>query len=249
MLNHFLGLTECASAHGAKVDDFLELCHWFMLVLGIGWTIFFFYAIARFRRSRNSKAEYVGVTSHLPTYMEIGVTIFDILLLVGFAIPLWAARVNDLPDEKKATNINVIAQQFAWNFHAPGADGAFGKRDAKLVSEDNVLGLDPNDPHSKDDIITQGEIHVPVNKPVMVHVTSKDVIHSFKIVQMRVCQDAIPGLNIPIAFTPVKTGKYEILCAQLCGNNHFKMRALLAVDSEKDFAEWQKKQAGGSAAQ
>ncbi len=247
MINHFLGIPEAVSAHGGKVDDFLELCHWFMLLLGIGWMIFFVYTIARFRKSKNPKADHIGTTSHTPTYLEVGVTIFDILLLFGFAIPLWAARVSDLPDEKKATNINVIAQQFAWNFHYPGADGVIGKREAKLVSEENVLGVDPNDPHSKDDITTQGEAHVPVNKPVIIHVTSKDVIHSLKIVQMRVCQDAIPGISIPLWFTPIKTGKYEILCAQLCGNNHYKMRAVLFVDSEKDFAEWQKKQAGGSA--
>ncbi len=247
MINTFLGLPEAVSAHGGKVDDFLELRHWFMLLLGLGWMIFFVYTVARFRKSKSPKANHIGTTSRTPTYLEVGVTIFDILLLFAFAIPLWAARVNELPDEKKSVRMDVIAQQFAWNFHYPGADGVMGKRDPKLVSEDNVLGLDSSDPHSKDDIITQGKAYIPVNKPVIIHLSSKDVIHSLKVVQMRVCQDAIPGISIPIWFTPTETGRYEILCAQLCGNNHYKMRAELTVVSEKAFAEWQKKQAASAA--
>lgn len=246
-INTLLGMPEAVSAHGAEVDHFLEICHWFMLVLGVGWTLFFFYVIYRFRSSRNPKANHTGLKSHYPKYLEVAVIIFDAILLLAFAIPLWAKRVNQFPDEKNATRLNVIAQQFAWNFHYPGADGIFGKRSANLVSEDNSIGLDATDEHAKDDVVLQGEFHVPVNKPVMLTITSKDVIHSFKVVQMRVCQDAIPGLSIPLWFTPTKVGKYEILCAQLCGNGHYRMRGVIAVDSQSDYEEWLKKQpAGGS---
>ena len=132
-----------------------------------------------------------------------------------------------------------MAQQYAWNIRYAGPDGVFGRQDMKFVSSDNVFGVDPADPNGKDDIQMLNEIHVPVGKPVIVYVSSKDVIHSFKIIAMRVCQDAIPGLRIPCWFTPTKIGKYQINCAQLCGAGHSSMTGgFLIVESQADFNKW-----------
>ena len=147
----------------------------------------------------------------------------EAVLLIGVAIPVWARAVDHFPDAKDSTVIYVMAQQFAWNIRYAGPDGVFGRQDMKFVSSDNVFGVDPSDPNGKDDIQTLNEIHVPVNKPVIVYVSSKDVIHSFKVVAMRVCQDAIPGLRIPCWFTPTKIGRYQVNCAQLCGGGHSAM--------------------------
>ncbi|MDG1223671.1 MAG: hypothetical protein P8O00_03785, partial [Candidatus Marinimicrobia bacterium] len=162
---------------------------------------------------------------------------------------------NDVPDSRDAVNIRVIAQQFAWNFHYPGADGVFGRTDINLVdeSEQNFIGIDRSDAFAKDDIILQNQMHIPVNKKIRVDLSSKDVIHNFKLPELRVSQDAIPGMTIPVHFTAKTTsdeflesvkgtpreGKgLEIACAQLCGITHYRMRGYLTVDTEEEYSDW-----------
>jgi len=204
-MQDLLGLPLDASAHGANIDNMISLVHWLMAVLFVGWGAFFVYTLIRFRRSRQTKADYVGVRSNTSTYVEVGVAVFEAVLLVGFAIPLWATVVDDLPDEEDGVVVRVVAEQFAWNVHYPGADGVFGKSDMSLITPDNPLGLDRSDPDCKDDIATINQLTLPVDKPVIVHLTTKDVIHSFSIPMLRVKHDAIPGERIPVWFTPVKT--------------------------------------------
>jgi cytochrome c oxidase subunit 2 len=141
-----------------------------------------------------------------------------------------------------------MGQQFAWNIRYAGPDGVFGRQDMKYISDTNVFGVDPTELAGKDDIQTLNEIHVPVNKPVIVYVSSKDVIHSFKVVAMRVCQDAIPGLRIPCWFTPDKIGRYQVNCAQLCGPGHSSMSGgFLIVESQADYEKWMASKSGASA--
>jgi cytochrome c oxidase subunit 2 len=107
--------------------------------------------------------------------------------------------------------------------------------------------VDPADPDGKDDIQLINDIHVPVNKPVIIYHGSKDVVHSLKIIAMRVCQDAIPGLRVPVWFTPTIIGKYQINCAQLCGNGHAAMSGgYLTVESQADFDKWLKSKSGAA---
>jgi len=236
-LNRLMGMPENASAHGYMIDHMLEFCHWFMLALAVGWSIFFVYTLWRFRAGRSPKADYYGVRTKASTHIEFIVVMIDVLLLIGFAVPIWANRVTHFP-VGDAITVKVVGQQFLWNFHYPGPDGVFGRQDPALISTSNQLGLDPNDPNAKDDIVSLNEMHVPVNHNVILEITSKDVIHSVAIQQMRIGQDAIPGSNIPIWFKPVKIGTYEIVCAQLCGMNHYQMRGALVVDSEADYKAW-----------
>jgi cytochrome c oxidase subunit 2 len=219
-----------------------------MLALFIGWIIYFFYAVWRFRSSRNPKADYVGVKSHASSYIELAVAGVEAVLLIFIAVPLWARAVDKFPPADKSTVIQVVAQQFAWNVRYAGPDDVFGKQDMKFVKADNVFGVDPSDPNGKDDIQLLNDIHVPVNKPVIIYLSSKDVIHSLKIISMRVCQDAIPGLRIPLWFIPIKEGRYQINCAQLCGNGHAAMSGgFLTVESQADFDKWINSQAQKSA--
>jgi len=101
--------------------------------------------------------------------------------------------------------VRIVAEQFAWNIHYPGPDGVFGRTSLSLVGTDNPLGLDRSDPAAKDDIATINQLNVPVGKPVVIHLSSKDVIHSLNLPAFRVKQDAVPGLNIPVWFVPMKT--------------------------------------------
>jgi cytochrome c oxidase subunit 2 len=120
-----------------------------------------------------------------------------------------------------------------------------------LVTNSNPLGVDPNDPAGKDDIVTTGELHVPIDRPVIAELSSKDVIHDYFVPDMRIAGDAIPGSLIPIWFTPVKTGSYEVVCAQLCGLGHYGMKGTLVVDTPQDYQAWLKERAelAGSGAQ
>ena len=243
-LNRLMGMPENASEHGYTIDHMLEFCHWFMLVLAIGWSIFFVYTLWRFRAGKSPKADYHGVRTKASTHIEFMVVLIDVLLLLGFAIPLWAKRVSSFPtNDPNAVHIKVVGQQFIWNFHYPGADGVFGKQDAGFISTSDQLGLDPSDPQGRDDIVSPNEMHIPVDRNVILEITSKDVIHSLALQAMRIGQDAIPGSVIPIWFKPVKVGTYDIICAQLCGSNHYNMRASMVVDTEADYEGWLKETA------
>ena len=250
-MTNWLGLPPLASTHGGQIDGMIGWTHLFMLVLFLGWGGFFLYCLFRFRRGRNPVANYTGANSHASNYLEVGVAVVEAILLFGFAIPLWAARVDVMPSENEALVVQVTGEQFAWNIHYAGPDGKFGRTDIKLIDlQSNPLGLDRSDPVGVDDITTVNQMYLPVNKPIIVKLRSKDVIHSFGVPEFRVKQDAIPGLTIPIWFIPnvttaemrTKTGnsefQYEIACAQLCGLGHARMRGFVTVQTAEEFQTW-----------
>jgi len=244
-----------ASKMGHLGDNLNGLVHWLMLILFIGWGAFFIFCLFRFRSSKNPKANYHGITNHYSTYTEIGVVAIEALLLIGFAIPGYYAvkydKIIELP--KNEIEVRVVAQQFAWNIHYPGVDGKFGTTKIDLVDEEsNPIGLD-RDGYGADDITTVNQLHLPVNKDIKLYISSMDVIHGFSLPEMRVKQDAVPGMQIPIYFTPTMTsaeflneikgsardGKgYEITCAQLCGNSHYRMRGFMTIHTEDEYNDW-----------
>jgi cytochrome c oxidase subunit 2 len=240
-----LGLPPLASENGQDVDNLIIYVHWLMIALFVGWIIYFFYAVNRFRRSRHPKADYVGVRNHASSYMEIAVAAIEAVLLIFIAVPLWAKAVDKFPPASESTVIQVVAQQFGWNARYAGPDGIFGRQDMKYVTETNIFGVDLTDANAKDDIQVYNEIHVPIGKPVIIYLSSKDVIHSLKIIAMRVCQDAIPGLRIPCWFKPTTIGRFQINCAQLCGNGHAAMTGgFITVESQADFDKWLRSKSG-----
>ncbi len=242
-INELLGQPPNASAHGYQIDHIIEFAHWFMAALFVGWLTFFIYTLIRFHRSRHPRADHEGVRSGISTHLEFAVVLIEAVMLVGFAIPLWAKRVNKFPDSKDAILVHAVGQQFNWNFHLPGPDGTFGKRDVGLVTNSNPLGLDNRDPAAKDDVTVLGELHVPVDRDVIIELSSKDVIHNFALPHMRIAQDAIPGSIIPMWFKPVKVGTYEVVCGQLCGLGHYGMKGTLVVDSPEAYQDWLKERA------
>jgi cytochrome c oxidase subunit 2 len=151
--------------------------------------------------------------------------------------------LNQAPPD--AVQVEVTAQQFQWYFRYPGTDGRFGTTHPKLYNDaDNSvgarpgpLGIDPNDPSGRDDVVT-GLMVVPVNRPINVTLRAKDVTHDFFVPVLRLKQDAVPGLKINIHFTATKEGRYEIACAELCGQLHHQMRAYLEVKSQAEFEKW-----------
>ncbi len=240
----FLGLPPDWSANGHEVDSLIGWVHWLMLVLFVGWILYFGYVLFRFRASKNPRATHADAKAKVSKYIEVVVVVAEVVLLVGLALPMWAKRVSDFPDEKDATVVHVIAQQFAWNFHYPGPDGVFGRRDVHLIDDvTNPIGLDPSDPAAADDITTINNLYLPVDKPAIFYLSTKDVIHSFSLPYLRVKHDAIPGMTIPLHVTPVQIGEGEVACAQLCGLTHYRMKGFLHIQSQEDYQAWLDEQA------
>jgi cytochrome c oxidase subunit 2 len=131
--------------------------------------------------------------------------------------------------------VEVVAQQFQWNFHYAGRDGVFGRTDPALIDDSalNFIGLDETDPSAKDDA-THSVIAIPVGRPVELILRSKDVIHNFWVPQLRFKQDLVPGMAIRVHFTANTVGKYELACAELCGQLHFKMKSYMLVLPEAE---------------
>ena len=247
----WLGMPEVASAHGADLDRLMAYIHWLMAILFVGWSAFFVFLLLRFNRRRNPKATYTGPKTKASSYVEGGVALAEAILLVGFSIPFWYQRVDAFPAQAEAVEVRVVGEQFAWNVHYPGPDGIFGRTDLELVDQQtNPLGLDRSDPAAEDDVTTVNQLHLPVDTPAIVHLSSKDVIHGFMLNELRVKQDAIPGLEVPTHFVPTVTTAemrermgdpdfdYEIACAQLCGLGHYRMRGFLTVETREEFDRW-----------
>ena len=258
-LLQYFGLPLNASIQGEYVDNANVLMHWLMLILFLGWGTFFIVSLIRFRASKNKTADYTGVKSHMSSLLEAAVAIIELIALFGFSYPVWAYRVNDIPDYRDAENIRVVAQQFAWNIHYPGEDGLFGTTRSDLVDEqENPIGLDRGSPNASDDFYTINQLHIPVDKTIRIDLTTKDVIHNFKLPELRVSQDAIPGMLIPVHFEATMTSKefletvkgthregmgLEISCAQLCGLGHYRMKGFLTIHDQDGYDSWLDEQA------
>ncbi len=240
-LNKLMGMIPNKSEHGREIDSMLNFCHWFMLILFVGWTSYFLYCMWRFSASRNPKADHKGIRSHFSTHIEASVVIIEAVILIGMGIPLWGKRVNEIPDQQKADalKIRAIGFQFGWHLHYAGPDGVFGRQHVRFIVPGlNPLGLDPNDENGRDDVVSLSDMRLVVGKPTVVRVSSLDVIHGFALHQMRVQQDAIPGNEAPMWFRPMETGEWQIICAQLCGDGHSGMVASYSAMTQKDFDEW-----------
>ena len=214
VMANFLGLPILAAEGSKSVDVLNGWVHWLMLILFVGWGAFLIYTLIKFSNRNNPKADYNGIKGKFSKYLEGGVILAEVFLLFALAIPGWANLKANIPDTNSETlEIRVIAQQFAWNIHYPGEDGEFGKTFAYLVDEsDNPIGLDREGP-GLDDIVTLNQLYLPKGKLVKIRLTSKDVIHSFALPEMRVKQDAIPGMEIPIFFTPtMSSDEFEVEC-------------------------------------
>lgn len=231
-------LPPVASAHGSDVDWVLTLVHWLVFILFAGWGAYFLWVLVRFRQRRQPVADYAGARGRLATMSEAGVVVAEAVLLVVIALPLWFSRTSTPPDATNAVVIRVVAEQFLWNVHYPGGDGIFGQTAVELITDTNPLGLDRASPGGRDDLVLINDLHVPIDQPVVIQLSSKDVVHSFGVAALRIKQDVIPGLLSPVWFTPTAIGTFEIACSQLCGMAHYTMRGVVTVETEANFQQF-----------
>lgn len=184
------------------------------------------------RKTSNGRLELVWTTATACLFLG--------LLLMGGHV--WASvQFSAAPSNSEV--IEVLAKQFAWNFRYPGPDGHFGRTDIHLINDadNNPFGLDDRDPFAKDDIMS-ATLRVPAGRPVKLTLTSRDVIHSFFVRELRIKQDLVPGMRIPLHFQADVPGTYEVPCAELCGLGHNQMRTTVIVMPAGDYERWKRGQ-------
>jgi len=223
------------SEHGPALDRQFLIT---ILVVGVSFTaaqIGLGYMVWKYRDTGKSGDR--ALYTHGSNRLEVLWTVITAVVFIALAVmgqSVWASlRLHDAPPG--AYTVEVVAQQFQWNFHYPGKDNVFGRTDPSLIDDSalNFIGLDDTDPNAKDDSVTAA-LAIPVNRPVELRLRSKDVIHSFWVPPLRFKQDLVPGMEIKVHFTANKVGKYELACAELCGQLHFKMKSYMLVLPEDE---------------
>ena len=198
--------------------------------IGLGWMVW------KYRDS--GRADDRALYTHGSNRLEVVWTVITAIIFIGLGVMgqrVWASlRLHDAP--AGSYSVEVVAQQFQWNFHYAGRDNVFGRTDPKLIDDSalNFIGIDESDPSARDDSVTAA-LAIPVNRPVELRLRSKDVIHNFWVAPLRFKQDLVPGMEIKVHFTANKVGKYEIACAELCGQLHFKMKSYMLVLPDEEF--------------
>ena len=230
--------TPVASNWG-NIDDTIILTFWVTGVVFVAICLFMAYCVWRYRYRPERKAEYKPEDKKLEWRLTL-ITALGVAALLAPGLVVWNKFIS-VPND--ALKIEVVAYQWGWNYRLPGDDGVLGKTSIDLMSDENPYGLDSNDPNSKDDILVMdADLHLKINQPVKIELRSLDVLHNFYIPQFRAKMDTLPGIISYYWFTPEKTGKFEILCAEYCGTGHYAMRGFVKVDEEKDYSNWLAKQ-------
>ena len=226
--------TEVASNWG-NIDDTIILTFWVTGAVFCAVCLFMSYCVWQFRYSEDRKSEYKPENSKLEWTLTI-LTTLGVCALLAPGLIVWNKYVT-VPDE--AADIEVMAQQWYWNYRLPGEDGILGLTDLRNINEDNPFGMNLDDPNGLDDVLIEGDdLHILLNQPVKVNLRSIDVLHDFYIPQFRAKMDMVPGVVTYYWFTPIRTGELEILCMEDCGTGHYSMRGRVLVDEQKDYNEW-----------
>jgi cytochrome c oxidase subunit 2 len=235
-------LPVAASEHAAGFDGVLAAVHVHMGIQAAAWGAFFLYCIVRFRHRARPRAAQSVFPQTLALLAIGGVIVGDAVLLATSALPVWLRHASVPSSLTDPLEIRVIAEQFAWNVHYPGPDGRFGLTRDALISATNPVGIDRTSEAGRDDIGLLNILTVPVDRPVIVRLSSRDVVHSFTLNEMRIRQDATPGLVVRTWFTPIKVGRWEIGCSQLCGLGHSRMRGAFTVVTAEEWRQWQERE-------
>jgi len=197
--------------------------------------LFMAYCVIRYRYNKDRRSEYEPENNKLEWWLT-GLTSVGVAAMLAPGLFVWNDFVN-VPED--AHEVEAIGQQWHWTYRFPGEDGEFGTVDARLLSDDNPFGMDPDDPRGRDDVLVDSNIvRLPVDRPVKLLLRSKDVLHNFTVAQFRVKMDLVPGLVSYMWFTPTRTGEFEVLCEELCGIGHHTMRGKVEVTEGEEFDTW-----------
>ncbi|MBM3756145.1 MAG: cytochrome c oxidase subunit II [Acidobacteria bacterium] len=223
-------LPEAISAHAKNYDSHLLLTLWVIGVLFVIAQALLAITVFRFRDRGQQPSAVEG--NHK---LELIWTTTTAVIFIGLAIAgqgIWAGV--HLRSSADALKIEVLAKQFAWSYRYAGPDGAFARTDVKAIDD---AGGNPFGVVGGDDIIAP-ILRVPAGRPVELLLKSRDVIHNFFVRELRIKQDVVPGMTIPLRFTADKPGAYEVPCSELCGLGHHQMRGTLVVMPPEEFDAW-----------
>lgn len=237
LLFHFLSpwyFTPIAS-NWTAIDTTVDVTFWVTGFVFVAVNLFMAYAVVRYRYRKGRRAEYSPENKKLETWL-IAVTTVGVVAMLAPGLFVWAKFVEVPPD---AAVVEVVGRQWHWAYRFPGKDGVLGIVDARFVSDKNPFGINPTDPNGQDDVlIASPELHLPTGRPLKVLLRSVDVLHDFTVPQFRVKMDLVPGMVTYLWFTPTRTGKFDLLCEELCGLAHFAMRGKVVVEEERAFQAW-----------
>jgi cytochrome c oxidase subunit 2 len=217
------------------IDDTIILTFWITGVVFVAVVLFMAYCVLRYRYKPDRRAEYEPES----TKLEWTLTILTSLGVAGMLAPglfVWNQYVT-VPEG--ADRVEVLGQQWSWGYRYPGKDGVLGTTEPRFVNADNPFGISPDDPNGKDDVMVEADdLHLPLDRPVKMLLRSIDVLHDFYVPQFRAKMDLVPGMVTYFWVTPIRTGTFEVLCAELCGLYHHGMRSYVVVEEEADFQAW-----------
>ena len=226
------------ASNWSYIDHTLIITFWITGVVFTAVVLFTAYCVFRFRH-QEGRVLYEPENKKLEWWLTI-VTGVGVAAMLAPGLFVWNQFVTVPAD---ATEFEVVGQQWQWSFRLPGKDGRLGTSDIRNVSSDNPLGLNPNDPNNRDDVVIVGDdLHLVVGKPVKALLRSIDVLHDFFVPQFRAKMDMVPGMVTFFWFTPTRTGTFEALCFELCGIGHPRMRGKVVVETESDYQAWLKQQ-------
>lgn len=237
VLFHFLSpwwFTPIA-ADWAFLDLTVDITFWITGVVFVALNGFMVWVILKYRHREGSRAHYEPESKRLEWWLTIVTTVGVVALL---APGLWAwGKFVEVPED--AAIVEVVGQQWHWNYRFPGEDGELGQADIGLVGPDNPFGLKPDDPAAADDVVVNDAVlHIELGQPYKFVLRSRDVLHNFTVPQFRVKMDLVPGMTSYQWLKPTRTGQFDILCEELCGIGHFAMRGAVVVDEPEDFRTW-----------
>jgi cytochrome c oxidase subunit 2 len=223
------------ASNWSSIDTTIDITFWITGFVFVAVNLFMAWAIFRYRFNPSRRAHYEPENKKLEMWL-IGITSVGVAAMLAPGLIVWADFI-DVPEG--ADEVEVVGAQWQWSYRLPGVDGQLGEVDSRFVNIDNPFGMSPNDPAGNDDIlISSNELHLPIDRPVNALLRSKDVLHDFAVPQFRVKMDLIPGSVTYVWFTPTRTGKFDILCMELCGIGHYAMRGYVVVDTPEDYATW-----------
>ena len=234
---HFLSpwtFTPLAS-NWSEIDFTIDVTFWVTGFVFVAVNLFMAYCVIRYRHKKDTRAVYDPENKKVEWWLTIFTTV-GVAAMLAPGLFVWARFVDVPPD---ALEIEAIGQQWHWSYRLPGEDGEFGDTDTRLITTDNPFGMDPDDELGRDDVlVSSAEVHIPVDRPVRFWLRSKDVLHNFTVAQFRVKMDLVPGMVTHMWLTPTRTGRFEVLCEELCGIAHHTMRGAVIVEEEEAFREW-----------
>lgn len=210
------------STYGGEIDFLYLVILWItgiVFVLVTGTLLWFSF---RYRHKEGRKAHHI----HANWKVEVVWTVIPFLIVLALgamSFGLWSEIKNPARFPAPGLTLGVHASQFEWTVTYPGPDGEL---------------------ETGDDFQARNRIHVPVGQPILVHLTAEDVIHSFFLPNLRVKQDAVPGMPQQVWFEAMETGEFELACAELCGTGHTRMRGVVVVQTMDEYEAWEREERG-----